>query len=267
MENQTALEKWARQRWIPLLVAVIAVSGWAGGCNRSGTVPAGGPGAGGGSQLDGAPTEKVDETADSDLSQPAIDDAAAADTSMASADQPVPSPEDAAPVVWFDEQHHLMWETTPDHTARGPSLAGAQRCSDLQLAGADDWRVPTLDELRTLVQNIAPALPDGACPTGEDCADSDECNRDQPGCLGCLSDDTELLAETDCQLTNDDFEAGRCYWPEVLGGPCGPYWSSTLDSHPLSMGMALYYLRFDNGIIRSIPGSLAAHWVRCVRNP
>ena len=51
----------------------------------------------------------------------------------------------------LDESTGLMWQQTDDSVQRNWEDS-CQVCQGLELAGYDDWRVPRVDELRTIVE-------------------------------------------------------------------------------------------------------------------
>jgi len=114
---------------------------------------------------------------------------------------------------WYDPTSHLCWEEPPPNTT-GSWTEARQHCSDM--GGA--WRMPTLDELRSLVRGCASSywniLEDsgGACGLHNDCSELACWSGD---CMGCASNSGP-----------DDDPAG-CYWPPALSGTCGIYWTST----------------------------------------
>ncbi len=60
-----------------------------------------------------------------------------------------------------DPKHHLLWEDLPHTKETKLTYKEAQSyCSELTLGGFDDWRVPTLKELLTIVDyhRYKPAL-------------------------------------------------------------------------------------------------------------
>jgi len=109
------------------------------------------------------------------------------------------------PGVYFDAVNSLCWELSPPTTAIIYVDAEA-RCSTLVLDGSNDWRVPDINELQTLVQGCA----------------TPGCGVHDPGCLYEYCDDSCPV----CSLYGGSGPGG-CYWNVVFGADCGYFWSSS----------------------------------------
>jgi len=116
---------------------------------------------------------------------------------------PEPPPEGA----WQDAACGLTWE--PDIGLIDDQPEGIAHCEALDLGGRA-WRMPTIGELRCLVEGCDATVVGGDCEVTDDCTE-----------LGCVTS-----ACDGCDL--DAGPSGGCYWPEQLGGACGdPLWSGT----------------------------------------
>lgn len=144
--------------------------------------------------------------------------------------------------TWFDSVSGLTWENPPDFGVRTWDEAKSY-CAVLSLAGGG-WRLPTIEELRSLIRGCGATQAGGSCGVRDSCLSWDGC-RDS-SCDGC------------------PFGAGPaagCYWLDDIGGSCEWYWSSspTADRYGGAFGV-----RFVNG--RVSYGSIDYDFhVRCVR--
>jgi hypothetical protein len=127
--------------------------------------------------------------------------------------------------TWCDTEEGLCWTTSVQ--AEGKTLADATtQCLDLVLAGRDDWRLPTSNELASLARGC-----DGTDASLESVDFRSTC-RTTPDNLG-YDDCTECL-------TNGGPTADF-YWPTELGSAAGTgnFWSST--AMPSLPGVYYYY--------------------------
>ena len=183
--------------------------------------------------------------------------------------------------TWVDPKTYLMWENPMGNTGMGGtgiSHANAETyCNDLVLAGHDDWRLPTIDELRTLVRGVSTTMTGGKCPTSESCSDQDDCNKNKDGnkeygnsCLGCTAldkDGESFLTENDCQRSDAQLKEGEYYIVKAMFGDPYRLWSSTKSTSLIAtLTQAFWYLNFSNGQINNGSDMMSStHWVRCVR--
>ena len=103
------------------------------------------------------------------------------------------APEDTAGPVpcvegWLDEGTMLCWTLDDPGTATLATATSA--CAALTVDGAEDWEVPTISQLRTLIRGCDPLAPGGACSV------TDECSS-HPDCIGL--DCSERSSESACQ--------------------------------------------------------------------
>ena len=185
---------------------------------------------------------------------------------------------------WTDPATFLIWEEPMGNKGAGgvgPTHANAEKyCNDLVLAGAKDWRLPTIDELRTLVRGVSTTMTGGKCPTTEACTNQDTCNKDKDNtqgfgnsCLGCqaLADTYDpafsYLESSDCQLSDRQLTNLECYRVSRLTGPCDGDWSATPNTSATgTQTKAFWYLNFKRALINSDADMLSgANWVRCIR--
>ena len=72
---------------------------------------------------------------------------------------------------YTDSDSGLIWQT--DIVSKRPWSEAVSYCNDLNYDGKDDWRLPTISELRTLIKGCAGTMPGGVC----------EVSSDSPVCL------------------------------------------------------------------------------------
>ncbi|HNT27287.1 MAG TPA: DUF1566 domain-containing protein [bacterium] len=144
---------------------------------------------------------------------------------------------------WTREAAYITGPTTVTH------------CADLTLEGKDDWRLPTISELRTLVRDCPNLVTDGACGVTDSCLSGMTC-LDIPSCYSC--------GEGSAGTGPDD----GYYWePGVWiyqNDPKNIYLSSSTDPDNGNP----WTLDFYNGSIRINPGPATTgdFMIRCVRN-
>lgn len=188
--------------------------------------------------------------------------------------------------IWVDPKTYLMWENPMGNTGTGGTGISHSNavtyCENLVLAGHDDWRLPTIDELRTLVRGVSTTMTGGKCPTSESCTAQDNCNKDKDNskgfgnsCLGCVALDTStydpaisyLDFDNDCQLSQTQLDEGEYYIVKAMFGDPYRLWSSTKNTGLAgSVSQAFWYINYSNGQINSGSDVMSTtHWARCVR--
>ena len=147
------------------------------------------------------------------------------------------------PGPWLDPTTQLYWENpAPDVTL---SWEGAiQYCEDLTLDNGA-WHLPTIDELRSLI--------DG-CPVTDT---KGSCNVSEGDCLG-VACKNEACDGCDVKSGWGDVAT---YWPDRLAGECCRYWSSTPVAEPSNDA---WFVNFNTGQVfyQVVGGELR---VRCVK--
>ncbi|MBW2457725.1 MAG: DUF1566 domain-containing protein [Deltaproteobacteria bacterium] len=142
-------------------------------------------------------------------------------------------------VVWTDPGSGLTWQTVHQDPLTWDD-ANAY-CDQLTLGGHDDWRLPTISDLRTLVRGCPTQSPDGACGVADDCL-SNSCTDT---CFPCVS---------------GQGPTSGCYGPAELSGECGSYWSSSSWNGD---GSVWWDFDFEDGFIDT--SDYEVDLVRCVR--
>jgi hypothetical protein len=149
----------------------------------------------------------------------------------------------------YDSTTDLCWQHPAEHecpfaeiSMEGTEFIARSYCSDLVLGGHEDWRLPSIDELRSLIRGCPSTEPGGECAISEDsdCLTMD-CAEECGGCEG----------------------GGGCYWDPQLGEFCPRYWSSS-ECEPNMEGCA-WHVSFVSGAVDWM-GIEGAERVRCVRD-
>jgi hypothetical protein len=124
-------------------------------------------------------------------------------------------------------------------------------CANLNLCGFDDWGLPTVDDLRSLVRRCPDGQTGGACGVTNSCL-GDLC--DTAACMGCPDSQGE--------------PPYGCYQVPDLAGPCAGYWtSSTYPSHyydPVTYTTRVRFVGFTGGGVGACDPTDSS-FVRCVR--
>jgi hypothetical protein len=114
--------------------------------------------------------------------------------------------------VAFDDG--LIWQK--EALQKEMSFVEAYRyCKSLSSSNHQDWRMPNIDELRTISIGC-PYRNRQVCDVHESCLDPLFCGRS--GCEGC---------------SHKQGPANGCYWRGKLHGPCTWYWSSSPTLGPV----------------------------------
>ena len=141
----------------------------------------------------------------------------------------------------------LVFASRSPHFVWGDAVS---YCNGLEYAGNTDWRLPTLGDLRGLIEGCS------ATETGGECGVTDDCL--EWSCYG------EPMEESPCLYPCfvDEGPAGGCYWPSNLEGNCGAYWASQEDPDSSELALSVF---FDDGMISSMNKEMEKLYVRCVR--
>ena len=127
-------------------------------------------------------------------------------------------------------------------------------CSRLTEGGHDDWRLPTIDELRTLVQNHPGTVTGGLCKISEkngkisiDFDESSSCNGIEGSNFSKLGDDdVQLFSSTSAWVL--DSQSGRVhpYWSWFLDFTNGAIVYKFTKDHPDLIGLDFRCVRQDD---------------------
>ncbi len=144
----------------------------------------------------------------------------------------------------YDPNSDLCWED-PYPTQQYSWNDAVAYCEDLIVGASEDWRMPTVTELRSLVRGCSVTEVDGSCPISDNSPQSDEteeCN----GCEGHMGPGN-----------------GGCYWDEALVGDCDIVFWSFSEITDVSEGVWVF--GFGWAIIADWSKG-QADYVRCVRD-
>lgn len=125
----------------------------------------------------------------------------------------------------------ITWQVTPSSEVFVFSAAKAY-CASLDLAGRQDWRLPTIDELRSLIYG---------CPGREA---GGRCKVSDPNCLT-----TGCYTKEDCGHCEEKKGPDMgCYWqPGLWGGSCTDTWFSWSSSNFDQFTDHFWVVRFQGG--------------------
>ncbi len=158
--------------------------------------------------------------------------------------------EENGDMVVVDNTIGLMWQRDIDYTMKSHYDAETY-CQNLTYAGHDDWRMPTISELRTIIRGDTATVTGGSCGVTDDCLSiscySNSCNNSERANLG--PGENGLF-----------WQIGTWNWK---GQDFAYHWSSSIISDDTSNA---WCVAFDRGNIDG--NSLDRNdliYVRCVR--
>ncbi len=151
------------------------------------------------------------------------------------------------PATWIDTTTGLTWQNPPAEN-RMNWLQAKNYCDSMVFAGFDDWHLPTISELRSLIRGCTQTQVGGSC------------NVEDDGCLTWDYRDSEECG--DCGNIQGPGNNG-CYWSEYLRGDCSEYWAmqSWVDAFDDEMAWTVV---FYTGKVTLDTVNLS-YDVRCVR--
>jgi len=110
---------------------------------------------------------------------------------------------------WYDSTSGLTWQNPPAESSMTWSEAKLYCANNVPSLEGTDWRLPSINELRSLIRSCSTTEPGGMCPVTDNCNSSD-CWND--GCEGCKEGASPV---------------GGCHWPVDLTGKCSHYWTAS----------------------------------------
>jgi uncharacterized protein (TIGR02145 family) len=147
--------------------------------------------------------------------------------------------------TWKDPNTGLTWMVEPSGQHYDWKEA-ISYCRKLSLEG-EGWRLPTINELRTLIRGCPSTATGGSCKVTDSCLSWGSCSsrgtsKDCKGCSGSKG------------------PTNGCYWPKELQGKCDFYWSSSPVEDRSDFA---WYVQFYTGSVYD--GSGMNFPIRCVR--
>jgi hypothetical protein len=160
--------------------------------------------------------------------------------------------------TWTDPATKLTWQV-PSAVTVMDWYEAVEYCDNLYVEG-DGWRLPSIDELRSLIRDCPATQAGGSCGVSDECLDMWECLTDT--CNGC--------------------EDGGCNWPPELfyegeSNCVTSYWSSSTyhavipgTGEPIPEdGICAWAVMYAGGLIgfshKDGKSGLGEIRVRCVR--
>ncbi|MDP8225573.1 MAG: DUF1566 domain-containing protein [Candidatus Lernaella stagnicola] len=182
------------------------------------------------------------DTADDD------NDTADDDNDTADDDDDTGGDDDDDDGTWTDVESGLMWQVSTQLMG-WTKLEAEAECASLSLGGNNDWRLPTISDLRSLIRGCTATEAAGPCGLTDSCLSWECWQSDENYCMGCN------LGEG---------PADGCYLPSVFNSTdCGLYWTSSAVEDEEGKG---WNIDFWKGDIASANDEFDLGY-RCVRDP
>ncbi len=139
---------------------------------------------------------------------------------------------------WYDSTSGLCWQNPPDTTTRTYSNS-VTFCTGL----GPDWRVPNINELRSIIFGCDTMEIDGSCDLADPGCLTWNCAQSSAGCTACTAGST-------------------CRWKPELSGLCDDIFHSSSFDPGVNYNWSVNYLTasFNSYNLSSL------NYVRCVRN-
>jgi serine/threonine protein kinase len=157
--------------------------------------------------------------------------------------------------TWIDSTSGLVWQVSPANPAMD-WLAAKTFCSNLRVVDHDDWRLPKLSELRSLVRGCAETRLGGSCRVSDRCL-TRSCWEEV--CVHCAVHRDVSVADEMPRETSDESES---FLPTAINGGCCQYWSSSPVANTPNRA---WLIDFSNGAAIGNGHVSYQARVRCVR--
>jgi len=133
--------------------------------------------------------------------------------------------ENEKPVVTGSENGLMWYMDDPENPNTKLNMLtyskAAEHCENLDYAGHSDWRLPTIDELRTVVVGYRDIEKGGRCKVGSKCLYKTCLFQGQKS-----EDDYPCSNKEELELLQGPGPGG-CFFDDVWREYCGNYWSSS----------------------------------------
>lgn len=159
--------------------------------------------------------------------------------------------------IFYDPIFGLMWSKAKTETVLYDEAK--RYCDELRIGKIDDWRLPTITELRTLVKGCPVTGAKGDCPVRDTCF-APECLKEN--CKGC---------EAGKGAGEENLFWQPKIWEHTAGWSKGFYWSSTerkemVAAEPKEEKAEVWTVSFVTGGIEAKELEVWGH-ARCVSGP
>lgn len=144
------------------------------------------------------------------------------------------------PEEWLDPSTNYTWLNNPI-----PASMTFQGASDFCASLGGTWRLPKIDELRTLIRGCDKTVTNGPCQISDNCL-YDSCW--DANCRG-------------CDTGGGPGENG-CYWPVGMKGACTWYWSTSLYA---DLEGYAYYVGFYSADLNETRMDMNSKLARCIK--
>jgi hypothetical protein len=156
-----------------------------------------------------------------------------------------------APWGWYDETSGLCWENPPTSTDEVYVEEAITYCDSLSLGGHDDWRLPSISELRSFIRGCAATMTGGECGVTDECTLQSECWS------------SSCVNGNGCEVGTGPGVDGYYWDPEIIAGGAFNYWSSTPEVP--SDYYHTWTIQFSSAFVISTEVPITTQF-RCVRS-
>ena len=149
---------------------------------------------------------------------------------------------------WVDGATGLAWQKAAPSDKKTWSSSQSY-CDNLTLGSTKGWRLPSVGELRSVVDGCISVEPGGTCGVTDQCL-KPSCANLSANCNGCAS---------------GQGPDGGCYWVKDLSGPCDNYyWSSSLLDENYSS--SYWSLHYGGAVVKAWNTAATSAYIRCVHD-